>query len=63
MQEVSIYTDGACAGNGRQAPRGGLVTFEKVPGHADRKPDHVSSEHERFNQLADALAVAAVSPP
>jgi ribonuclease HI len=39
---------------------GHKVTFEKVRGHADRTRGHVSSEHERFNQLCDQLAVAAV---
>lgn len=42
--------------------RGHRVTFVKVAGHADRKAGHVSSEHERFNQLADELAVAAIPP-
>jgi ribonuclease HI len=36
------------------------VTFEKVGGHADRVKGHVSTEHERYNQLCDQLAVAAV---
>jgi hypothetical protein len=40
--------------------RGHQVIFRKVDGHADKKRDHVSSEHERFNQLCDELAVAAV---
>jgi ribonuclease HI len=40
--------------------RGHDVDFEKVTGHADTKRDHVSNEHERFNQLCDELAVAAV---
>jgi ribonuclease HI len=40
--------------------RGHEVTFEKVKGHADRTNGHVSSEHERLNQLCDQLAVAAV---
>ena len=40
--------------------RGHVVEFEKVAGHADARPGHVSSEHERFNQLCDELAVAAI---
>jgi len=40
--------------------KGHDVTFLKVTGHADTKPGHASSEHERFNQLCDELAVAAV---
>lgn len=36
------------------------VMFRKVTGHANRTRGHVSSEHERFNQLCDELAVAAV---
>ena len=42
------------------AERGHSVTFLKVKGHADRTKSHVSSEQERFNQLCDQLAVAAV---
>jgi ribonuclease HI len=37
------------------------VTFAKVKGHAERTKGHVVSEHERFNQLCDQLAVAAVA--
>jgi ribonuclease HI len=40
--------------------QGHEVTFLKVKGHAERSEGHVSSEHERFNQLCDELAVAAV---
>jgi ribonuclease HI len=40
--------------------RGHEVTFLKVKGHADRTSGHVSSEHERLNQLCDRLAVAAI---
>jgi ribonuclease HI len=40
--------------------RGHEVRFEKVNGHANRTKGHISSEHERFNQLCDQLAVAAV---
>jgi ribonuclease HI len=39
---------------------GHQVRFEKVGGHADRVKGHVSNEHERYNQLCDQLAVAAV---
>jgi ribonuclease HI len=36
------------------------VTFRKVKGHADRTRGYESTEHERFNQMCDRLAVAAV---
>jgi ribonuclease HI len=37
------------------------ITFAKVKGHAERTKGHVASEHERFNQLCDQLAVAAIA--
>jgi ribonuclease HI len=40
--------------------RGHEVIFRRVDGHADKKRGHVSTEHERFNQLCDELAVGAV---
>ena len=39
---------------------GHAVTWEKVDGHANQKRNHVSTEHEIFNQRCDELAVAAV---
>jgi ribonuclease HI len=39
---------------------GHTIDFAKVSGHADKKRDHVSTEHEIFNQRCDELAVAAV---
>jgi ribonuclease HI len=39
--------------------RGHRVFFAKVTGHADRL-GRASTEHERYNQLCDELAVAAV---
>jgi ribonuclease HI len=40
--------------------RGHNVSLVKVAGHADLKGGHVPSKHERFNQLCDQLADAAI---
>lgn len=39
---------------------GHRISWEKVDGHADQKPGHISTEHEILNQRCDKLAVAAV---
>ena len=41
---------------------GHTFTWVKVAGHADQQRNHISSEHELFNQRCDELAVAAVPP-